>query len=73
MSTIQRINGIVYFQVEKQMITKLKGKWITDTGEAFDRNKLHNIIHSKSNVKANERVHLRSIVNRHFEGNYKFN
>ena len=73
MSTIQTINGIKHFQCAGELIVKVKGKWVNDKGQPFDRNKLHNVIHSKSGIQAQERCHIRSIMNRLYKTNYKFN
>ena len=73
MSTLERINGKVYFQVEGKMVTKSQGKWIDSNGNKFDRNKIHNLIHSKTLARQSEVNHVKSILNRHFDGAYKFN
>lgn len=73
MLTIERHNNKVYFEINNKMVTKINGKgWMTLQGEKFDRNIINNLVNSKSNVRLGEVVRLKSILNRHFQGEYSF-
>ena len=66
MSTIERINGKVYFEFRGTMITKTNKGWYTLQGEKFDRKKISNFVRSTAIVNRGEVMQLRSILNRHF-------
>ena len=69
MSTIQHVNGVPYFQFEKQMITLVGKKFITISGEAVDGRKVRNALRATNYAQTRgEIVHLKSIMNRYFGG-----
>ncbi len=70
--TIERHNSVVFFEINNTMVSKVAGKWITLQGEKFNRNIIHNMLHSKTVQKQSDRVQLKSILNRFFNGNYSF-
>lgn len=73
MSTIERDKeGIVWFEFDKQMITKSAKGWITSTGDKFNRVKLSNFIRNKAINNRSEVMHLRSILNRFFGYSLKY-
>ncbi len=72
--TIERHNNVVYFEVNKTLVTKLKGKgWVTLAGEKFDRNIINNLVNCKALTKRLHCVQLKSVLNRYFNGEYSFN
>lgn len=74
MSTIIKQGDQVFFQFEGQMITIIKGKFITDQGEKVDGRKVRGLLRNKNNIeKRAEVAHLKSIFNRFFGGEYEFN
>ncbi len=74
MFTIESHNNKIYFELYGKMITKLPGKgWVTLQGEKFDRNIINNLVNCKAQTKRLHCVQLKSVLNRYFQGNYKFN
>jgi hypothetical protein len=70
MSTIERKNGVVYFEFQKQMITKKAKGWYTDKGEKIDGRKLIGFLKRGAIQDRGEVMQLRSIINRFFGGEY---
>ena len=74
MFTIERHNKTVYFELHGKMITKLPQKgWVTLQGEKVCRNEINNLVNSKTSLKRAEVAGLKSVLNRFFGGEYKFN
>jgi hypothetical protein len=70
MSTIERKNGVVYFEFQKQMITKRAKGWYTAKGEKVDGRKLRGFLKRGTIQDRGEVMQLRSILNRFFGGEY---
>lgn len=73
MFTLEKHDNKMYFELNGKMITKTSKGWLTLQGDKVDRNVIHNLLHSKTHLKQAHRQQLKSVLNRHFNGNYKFN
>ena len=78
MSTIEKINGKVYFQFKKEMITMEGKKFVTLQGQPVDGRAVRGMLRANNFEQSRaEVVHIKSIMNRFFGGDangnlYKF-
>lgn len=70
--TVEKINGVVFFDFEGTMITKKGASWFNKAGTKINGNLVAGFLR-RSGIECRQTViQYKSVINRYFGGNYKF-